>query len=221
MSPPLDSHSCLCSLAIVPRIATVAQQTPDDRMGIGNRAQHQMSSRWKLAHSSRRAWPISLADGAGPRSAHRPHNDLRGAGRVAVNSRSMSGTIRSIRRALSNGERCFTRSRASSKVTTLSMLHLRGLALPPVIVPQRVFYHDLTVAAMRMTDRRRLSISLTAKPPTAASLPHPTSGQRRCRKRPRPRRGAGCSGRSPGQALFRLPIPFRHEINARQANQGD
>ncbi len=51
-----------------------------------------MSSRKKLAHSSLRDASISSADGACPKSAHKPHNDLRGEG-LFIKSRSISGAI--------------------------------------------------------------------------------------------------------------------------------
>ena len=65
---PLDAHEC----ARCRREARVTEQRPNERVGVGHCDDHQISSRGKPAHNSRRASSISSAKGAGPRSAHKP-----------------------------------------------------------------------------------------------------------------------------------------------------
>ncbi len=83
-----------------------------------------MSSLGKSAHISRRTSTMSSAEGAGPRSAHKPSSDLRLGGRWPSMSRSISGTMRSsrfhfqVRRIFSTGGICLAKETTCSKVAT-------------------------------------------------------------------------------------------------------
>jgi hypothetical protein len=59
---------------------------------------------------------MSAADGAIPKSAPQPHNDLPRVGRTTTNSPSISGTIHLINRNFSERDNCLTRLKTASEL---------------------------------------------------------------------------------------------------------
>ncbi len=106
-------------------------------MCISHSTDHPTSSLGNRPQASRRAPSITSADGAGPKSAHRPSKERRFAGRAK--SLRICGARSSISRTLSNAESFFAnpRTKFNSTVVTSHLLLLIQAQNPQITTSAR------------------------------------------------------------------------------------